>query len=57
MLVAPIATLALRQHVDVFRLQRLLGHAHVTTRRRYLDQNDADIADAHRRCGPVDNML
>jgi integrase/recombinase XerD len=43
--------------MDAFSLQRLLGHADVTTTRRYVQQNDQDIAEAHRRCGPVDNML
>ena len=47
----------LRSGVDVFVLQRLMGHADLQVLRRYLAQNDQDNQLAHIRGGPVDNLL
>jgi integrase/recombinase XerD len=47
----------LRSGVDIFALQRLMGHADLQVLRRYLAQNDEDNQLAHMRGGPVDNNL
>ncbi len=47
----------LRNGVDVFSLQRLLGHSDLQIMRRYLAQNNTDIQAAHLRGSPVDNGL
>ena len=51
------ALLSLRNGVDVFSLQRLLGHADLSVLRRYLAQNNEDLRRAHERTGPVDSLL
>ena len=51
------ATNSLRSGVNVYSLQRLMGHADLTMLRRYLKQTDSDLREAHRKAGPVDNML
>ena len=51
------ATNSLRNGVDVYSLQRLMGHADLTMLRRYLKHTEADLREAHRKAGPVDNML
>ena len=45
----------LRAGVDVFSLQKLMGHADLQVLRRYLVQTTEDIAQAHRMGSPVDN--
>jgi integrase/recombinase XerD len=45
----------LRAGVDVFSLQKLMGHADLQVLRRYLAQTTEDIAKAHRIGSPVDN--
>jgi integrase/recombinase XerD len=45
----------LRAGVDVFSLQKLMGHADLQVLRRYLAQTTEDIAQAHRIGSPVDN--
>lgn len=47
---------ALRNGMDVFSLQTLMGHSDLQILRKYLKQNDADIRAAHDRSGPVDNL-
>ncbi len=47
----------LRNGVDVFALQKLLGHSDLQIMRRYLAQNNADTQAAHMRGSPVDNGL
>jgi site-specific recombinase XerD len=47
----------LRSGVDIFTLQRLMGHADLQVLRRYLAQNDQDNLLAHMKGGPVDNNL
>ena len=43
--------------VDVFSLQKLMGHADLQVLRRYLAQTDEDVHTAHMRGSPVDNSL
>jgi integrase/recombinase XerC/integrase/recombinase XerD len=45
----------LRAGVDIFSLQKLMGHADLQVLRRYLAQTTEDIAQAHRLGSPVDN--
>jgi integrase/recombinase XerD len=47
----------LRAGVDVFSLQKLMGHADLKVMRRYLAQTTDDIAQAHRIGSPVDNQI
>ncbi len=51
------ALLMLRNGVDIFALQRLMGHSDLQVLRRYLAQTDQDIQAAHMRGSPVDNGL
>lgn len=48
---------ALRAGVDLVSLQRLLGHADLSVIRRYLAQTEEDLARAHAKGSPVDNLL
>lgn len=48
---------SLRAGMDVFSLQRLAGHADLSTTRRYLKQVKSDLRRAHEEHGPVDAML
>ncbi len=51
------AIACLRNGVDVISLQRLLGHADLSVIRRYLVQTEVDLAQAHQKGSPVDNLL
>ena len=51
------ALAALRNGCDLITLQRLLGHSSLAVVSRYLKQVATDLAAAHKRTGPVDNML
>ena len=51
------AIACLRNGVDVYSLQRLMGHADLSVLRRYLAQTQEDLRRAHEKAGPVDNML
>lgn len=42
---------------EIYSLQKLMGHSDLQVLRRYLAQTDEDIADAHRRGGPVDRAF
>lgn len=44
----------LRAGVDIFTLQKLMGHADLQVLQRYLSQTTEDIAMAHRIGSPVD---
>lgn len=46
----------LRNGVDVFSLQYLMGHSDLSTLRIYLNQTGADIELAHQRYGVLDNL-
>ena len=45
----------LRNGVDVYSLQKLMGHADLQVLRRYLAQTTEDIQRAHQQSSPVDN--
>ena len=47
----------LRRGVDIFALQRLMGHSDLQVLRRYLAQNDQDNHLAHILGSPVDHNL
>jgi site-specific recombinase XerD len=47
----------LRAHVDIFSIQKLMGHAGLDVLRRYLAQNTDDVREAHERGSPVDGLL
>jgi site-specific recombinase XerD len=47
----------LRSGVDIFSLQRLMGHSDIQILRRYLQQTEQDIRSAHELGGPVNNLL
>ena len=47
---------SLRNGMDIFSLQLLLGHADLQILRKYLKQTDEDIKLAHDKSGPVDNL-
>ena len=51
------ALVMLRSGVDIFALQKLMGHSDLQVLRRYLAQTDQDIHTAHMRGSPVDNNL
>jgi len=51
------ATLSLKSGMDVFHLQKLLGHSTLEMTRRYVDMIDSDLLKAHKEHGPVDNLL
>lgn len=51
------ALLMLRSGVDIFALQKLMGHSDLQVLRRYLAQTDQDIQSAHMRGSPVDNSI
>lgn len=46
----------LRNGMDVYSLQRLMGHSDLQTLRRYLNQNSEDIRLAHAEASPVDRL-
>ena len=47
----------LRSGVDIFSLQKLMGHSDIQILRRYLQQTEEDIRLAHQLGGPVNNLL
>jgi integrase/recombinase XerD len=51
------ATLALKAGMNVFQLQGLLGHSSLEMTRRYVAMLDEDLVDAHKKHGPIDNLL
>ena len=48
---------SLRAKMDIFSLQRLMGHADLSVLRKYLDQVKEDLQEALRQRGAVDSML
>lgn len=51
------ATWALRNGMDLFSLQNLLGHSTLEMTRLYAQQVDSDLQIAHKRNSPIDNFL
>jgi len=51
------ALLSLRAGMDIYSLQRLMGHSDLSVLRRYLAQTEEDLQRAHKAAGPVDSML
>lgn len=51
------ALACLRGDMDVYSLQRLMGHADLSMLRRYLAQTSEDVRKAHQRSGPVDRLF
>ncbi len=47
----------LRNGVDIFSLQLLMGHSDLQILRRYLKQNNKDILNAHLKGSPVDKVI
>lgn len=47
----------LRNGVDIFSLQKLMGHSDIQILRRYLQQTEEDIRSAHKLGGPVTQLL
>ena len=47
----------LKEQVDIFSLQKLMGHSDIQILRRYLQQTEEDIRSAHELGGPVNNLL
>ena len=48
---------SLRAGMSIYHLQALMGHADLTVLRRYLDLVESDAREAHKKHGPVDNLL
>lgn len=51
------ALACLRNGMDIFSLQRIMGHADTRMLGRYLAQTDDDLQTAHREHGAVDRLL
>lgn len=51
------ALVMLRSGVDIFALQKLMGHSYLQVLQRYLAQTDQDIHTTHMQGSPVDNNL
>lgn len=47
----------LRGGMDIFTLQKLMGHADLQVLRRYLAQNNEDLIREHAKASPVDRNL
>ena len=50
------ALLSLRQGMDIYSLQKLMGHSDLSVLQRYLQQTTADLQAAHAKSGPVDHL-
>lgn len=48
---------SLRAGMNIYVLQRLMGHRSLTILQRYLDLVQTDLAAAHRACGAVDRLF
>lgn len=50
------ATMMLQNGADLFTLQELMGHEDISTTRRYVEINEAQLQRVHSKAGPVDLM-
>ena len=48
---------SLRSGMNIYALQRIMGHSDLSILRRYLALTEQDLQTAHRRFGAVDSML
>jgi len=48
---------SLRAGMNIYALQRLMGHSELTVLQRYLALVEQDLQQAHRKCGAVDCTL
>jgi len=48
---------SLRAGMNIYALQRIMGHSDLSILRRYLALTEQDLQTAHRRFGAVDSML
>jgi len=46
----------LKNGMDVYTLQKLMGHADLQVLRRYLIQTEGDLREGHAKYSPVDMM-
>ncbi len=51
------ALASLQNGADVYSLQKMMGHADLSTLRRYLRQTECDLQRVHEKSGPVDVLL
>lgn len=51
------ALLSLRAGMNIYSLQKLMGHSDLSVLRRYLAQTEDDLQRAHEAAGPVDSAL
>ena len=51
------ALASLRGGMDVYSLQKLMGHSDLSTLRRYLAQTEDDLRQAHAKSSPADHLL
>lgn len=57
MLRRTMATLSIRNGLNVFTLKALLGHSELKTTLKYVTLLDEDLLEAHRQAGPIDSLL
>jgi hypothetical protein len=43
--------------MNVYALQKLIGHSDLSILQRYLAQTEQDLQDAHQKASPVDHLL
>jgi integrase/recombinase XerD len=56
MLRRTFATLSLKNKMNVLHLQGLMGHSSLQMTERYIQLLEADLIEAHREHGPIDNL-
>ena len=57
MLRRTMATLSIRNGLNVFTLKALLGHSDLQTTLKYVTLLDEDLLEAHRQAGPIDQLV
>ena len=51
------STLHYRNGIDLPSLQRITGHSSIKSLAAYINLDLSDVAEAQRRCSPIDNMM